>query len=344
MAKWWRRDGTAEAADDEEAPDKPSRLGVRGWWGVVRRTVRGFMDDNLVDWAAALTYYGVLSLFPALIMAVSLVGLLGASGKRTLADNVRQLAPGRFRDSMIGILDSLQGTAPTAGVMAGVGLLLALWSASRYVGALIRALNAVYDMPEGRPLWKLAPLRMLLTLAMIVVLASSALAITFTGRLAEQTGRLLGLGSAFVTAWGVLKWPVLLAIVIVAIGTLYWAGPNVRQPGRRWVTPGCVLAVLVWVAASAGFAVYVANFGSYNRTYGALATAVIFLVWMWFSNVAILVGAEFDAELARGRAIGAGGDGGEPFAEPRDTSKINERDDLGEREPDARSKEPDPAK
>ncbi|MFF5263966.1 YihY/virulence factor BrkB family protein [Actinomadura viridis] len=322
----------AEGKDEHEGlPDKPTAIGRRGWWGVCRRTVTGFQDDNLVDWAAALTYYGVLSLFPGLIVAVSLVGILGTSGTRTLIDNVRQLAPGQFRDSLIGIIGSLQGTAPTAGVMAAVGLLLALWSASKYVAALIRALNAVYDMPEGRPLWKLAPLRLLLTLAMVLLLGASALAVTFTGRLAEETGRILGLGSAFVTVWGIAKWPVLLTIVVVAIASLYWAGPNVRQPGWRWVTPGCVIAVLAWVAASAGFAVYVANFGSYNRTYGALAAAVIFLVWLWLSNVAILVGAEFDAELARARLIAAGGDEDEePYAVPRDTRKISDRDDLSE--------------
>lgn len=312
-------------------PGKEARLGWRGRWGVGRRTVREFRNDNLVDWAAALTYYGVLSLFPALIVAVSLVGLAGASGTKTLVDNVRQLAPGQTRDTLIGIIESLRGTAPTAGLMATAGLLVALWSASKYVAALIRALNAVYDMPEGRPMWKLAPLRLALTLAMVVLLGASALAVTFTGRLAEQAGRVLGLGSAFVTAWGIVKWPVLLLVVIVAIATLYWAAPNVRRPGWRWMTPGCVFAVLVWVAASAGFAVYVSGFGTYNRTYGALAAVMVFLVWMWLSNIAILLGAELDAELARGRRISEGEiTDHEPFAEPRDTRKISDREGLAE--------------
>ncbi|MEU6034584.1 YihY/virulence factor BrkB family protein [Actinomadura sp. NPDC047616] len=310
-----------------KAPDRPTRLGRDAWWGVAKRTAREFRDDNLVDWAAALTYYGVLSVFPALIVAVSLVGLSGQSGTRTLTDNIRQLAPGQLRDVLISMVEGLRGTAPTAGVLAIVALLVALWSASKYVAAFIRAVNAVYDVPEGRPLWKLAPLRVGLTLLMVVLLGASALAVTFTGRLAEQAGRMLGLGSAFVTGWNYAKWPVILLVVIIAVATLYWAAPNVRQAGWRWITPGSALAIVLWIVASAGFAIYVANFGSYNATYGALAGVVIFLVWLWISNLAILLGAELDAELIRARKIAEGApETVEPFAEPRDTRKFSDED------------------
>ncbi|MQY05724.1 YihY/virulence factor BrkB family protein [Actinomadura macrotermitis] len=313
-----------------KAPDKPSQLGRRGWWGVLKRTAREFQDDKLLDWAAALTYYGILSLFPGLLVVVSLVGLAGVSGQQTLIDNIRQITRGQLRETLVSIIQSMQGTRPTAGVFALAGLAVALWSASKYVAAFIRAMNAVYDMPEGRPFWKLAPLRIGLTLAMVLMLGLSAIAVTFTGRLAEQTGKLLGFGSAFVTGWNVLKWPVLLGVVMVAIATLYWASPNVRQPGWRWVTPGCLVAMGSWIVASAGFAVYVSNFGSYNKTYGALAAVVVFLVWMWVSNVAILLGAEFDAELVRGRKIAEGVPAGdEPFAEPRDTRTMDEDDEPG---------------
>ncbi|WP_157407970.1 YihY/virulence factor BrkB family protein [Actinomadura atramentaria] len=277
------------------------RVGPGGWWRAARRTVTSFLADGVLDWAAALTYYGVLSLFPGLIVVVSMVDLAGVSGQRTLVDNVREFAPGPARDTAIALLEDLHGTAPTAGTVAAIGLAVALWSASRYVGALIRALNAVHDVDEARPLWKLAPLRLALTLAMLLLFGASALAVTFTGRLTEQAGRLFGLGEAFVTGWNVLKWPVLLAIVVVAIATLYRAGPDVHEHPRRWITPGCVVAIVTWIVASVGFAVYAANFGSYNRTYGTLAAIVIFLVWLWVSNVAILLGAEFDAELARVR-------------------------------------------
>ncbi|WP_307796910.1 YihY/virulence factor BrkB family protein [Actinomadura barringtoniae] len=296
-----------------------------------KRVVVGFQRDNLADWAAALTYYGVLSLFPALIVVVSLVGLSGVSGTQTLIDNVRQLAPGQFRDILISLLQNLRGTEPTAGLFAAIGLAVALWSSSKYVAAFIRAINALYDMPEGRPMWKLAPLRLLLTLAMVLLIGSSALAVTFTGRFAEQAGKVLGLGSAFVTVWGIAKWPVVLLVVMVAIATLYWAAPNVRQSGWRLIAPGSVFAIVVWIAASAAFAVYVANFSSYNKTYGALSAIVIFLIWMWFSNLAILLGAELDAELMRVRRIEEGvPEESEVFAEPRDTTKISDRDDLSD--------------
>ncbi|GAA4138044.1 YihY/virulence factor BrkB family protein [Actinomadura keratinilytica] len=309
-----------------KAPDRPARLGRDAWWGVAKRTVREFRDDNLVDWAAALTYYGVLSIFPALIVVVSLVGLSGQSGTQTLTDNIRQLPSGQPRDVLISVVEGLSDTAPTAGVLAAAGLLVALWSASKYVAAFIRAVNAVYDVPEGRPLWKLAPLRVGLTLLMVVLLGASALAVTFTGRLAEQAGRMLGLGSAFVTGWNYAKWPVILLVVVIAVATLYWAAPNVRR-GWRWVTPGSALAIALWIVASGGFAVYVANFGSYNATYGALAGAVIFLVWLWISNLAVLLGAELDAELSRARKIAAGApETVEPVAEPRDTRKFSPAD------------------
>ncbi|WP_067827287.1 YihY/virulence factor BrkB family protein [Actinomadura kijaniata] len=321
------RGGTRGERKRGKVPERPTHLGRRGWWQAGRRTFREIRDDQLLDWAAALTYYGVLSLFPGMIVMVSLVGLVGQDGRRALTDNIRQLAPGQVREVLLRAVEGLAASAPTAGVLATAGLLVALWSASRYVAALIRALNAVYDMPEGRPLWKLAPLRVALTLAMVVVLGASALAVTFTGRLAEQAGRILGFESAGVAVWSVVKWPVLLVVVIAAIATLYWAGPNVRQPGWRWITPGCVLAVLAWIVASAGFALYVANFGSYNQTYGALAGVVIFLVWLWVSNVAILLGAEFDAELVRARRMAEGvPEDAEPFAVPRDTRAMSEEE------------------
>ncbi|KAB2350920.1 YihY/virulence factor BrkB family protein [Actinomadura rudentiformis] len=321
------RDEAAEKSTrrSEEPSEGPAQIGLRGWWGVSKRTVAEFQKDNLVDWAAALTYYGILSVFPALIVVVSLVGMSGVSGTQTLVDNVRQLAPSQARDTVISIIQSLQGTAPTASVFAAIGLVVALWSASKYVAAFIRAVNAIYEMPEGRPLWKLAPLRLALTLTMVVLLGASALAVTFTGRFAEWAGDLFGLGSAFVTIWGIVKWPVILLVVMVAIATLYWAAPNVRQPGWRWITPGSAFAILAWIAASGVFALYVANFGSYNKTYGALAAVVIFLVWMWVSNVAILLGAELDAELVRARRIEEGvPEDAVPYAEPRDTRKIDD--------------------
>lgn len=200
-----------------------------------------------------------------------------------------------------------------------VGLAGALWAASGYIGAFIRAANVIWDVPEGRPIWKTVPLRLAITVVTVLLLAVSAVAVVVTGPLADKVGRLIGVGGLAVTIWDVAKWPVLIVIVSFLFAILYYAAPNVRQPGFRWITPGGVLAILLWMIASAAFALYVAKFGSYNKTYGALGGAVIFLVWLWLSNFAMLLGAELNAELARGRQIKTGHPPEkEPFLPPRD--------------------------
>lgn len=325
----------SEASEESErtAPDSPTDLSSRSWRAVLRRTGREFMDDELPDRAAALTYYGVLSIFPALLVLVSLLGIAGEKTTDALLDNLRQLTPGSTRDIIGDAVEQLQASSGTGGVIAVVGLVAALWSASGYVAAFIRTSNKVYDMPEGRPAWKVTPLRLGITLVLMVLLAASAVIVVFTGPLAEQAGKVIGAGDAAVTAWSIAKWPVLVVLVTLMIALLYWAAPNVRGRGFRWLSPGSLLAVLVWLAASAGFALYVANFGSYNKTYGTLAGVIVFLVWLWLSNLAILLGLEFDAELARQRAIAAGLPADEePYVAPRDTRKWPVRLKRGRRD------------
>jgi membrane protein len=310
-----------EQADDQ--PNSPSTLPARSWRAVLRRTGKELLDDELADRAAALTYYGVLSLFPALLVMVSLLGVVGQRATDKILDNIGDLAPGPARDILRDAVVQLGDSGGTGSVLAIVGLLAALWSASGYVAAFIRTSNAVYDLPEGRPVWKLTPLRLALTVTLMLMLAASALIVVFTGPLAERAGRAVGFGDAAIALWGVAKWPVLLLLVVLMIALLYWAAPNVRGRGFHWISPGSVLATLVWLAASAGFALYAANFGSYNKTYGTLAGAIVFLVWLWLTNLAILLGLEFDAELARERAIvsGEAESTEEPYVEPRDTRK-----------------------
>jgi membrane protein len=308
----------------DKAPDEPTDLGGRGWWAALKRTVREFKEDNLTDWAAALTYYGVLAIFPALIVLVSILQLVGESATQPLLDELGKVAPGPAKDIFTSAIEDLQGDQGAAGVLFIVGLLGALWSASGYVSAFMRASNAIYDMEEGRPIWKTLPVRVGLTLVLLVLLAVTTLAVVLTGGLAEQVGNLVGLGDTAVTVWNIAKWPVLLLVVSFMFALLYWAAPNVKQPGFRWVSPGGILAVAGWLIASAAFAFYVSNFGSYNKTYGALGGVIVFLVWLWISNVMILLGAEFNSELERGRAIEGGmrPEDREPFAEPRDTRKM----------------------
>ena len=293
-------------ASRTQAPEEPTDLGGRSWLGVLKRTVREFRDDNLTDWAAALTYYGILALFPALIVLVSILGLIGPSATQPLLDNLGKLAPGAANDVVSGAVRQISANQGAAGVAFVFGLATALWSASSYVGAFIRASNAIYEMEEGRPFWKLRPIQIAITVVMILLLALCAIAVVVTGPLAQQVGDVIGAGSAAVTAWDIAKWPVIAAVIVTMFAILYWAAPNVRQPGFRWITPGGIAALVLWVLASAGFALYVSLFASYNKTYGSLAGVVVFLVWMWISNLAILLGAELNAEVERGRELEAG--------------------------------------
>ena len=308
----------------EEAPDGPTELPGSSWWGAVRRTFGEYKKDNIGDWAAALTYYSVLSIFPGLLVIISLVGMGGASVTEGLTKNLEDLAPGPVREILAKALTELQSAQVGAGLTALIGLVLAIWSASGYVAAFMRASNVVYDVPEGRPIWKTLPIRVGVTLVTLVLLSTSAIAVVVSGPLARRAGDVIGLGSAAVRTFGIVKWPVLLLIVSFLFALLYWASPNAKQ-GFRWVTPGGVLAILLWLAASAGFAFYVANFSSYNKTYGSLAGIIVFLVWLWISNIAILLGAELNAELERGRAITTGHPADEePYVELRDTRALDE--------------------
>ncbi|HSJ18227.1 MAG TPA: YihY/virulence factor BrkB family protein [Solirubrobacterales bacterium] len=277
-------------------------------FATLKRTATEFSEDNLTDWAAALTYYGLLSLFPALIALVSIVGLFGdpQSTTQKVTDIVTQIGPESAAQTFSGPIESITSNRSAAGILFVVGLVVALWSASGYVGAFMRASNVIYETPEGRPFWKLRPLQMLVTLIMVILLALLALALVLTGPLAEAVAEPLGIGDAAVTVWDIAKWPVMLAVVVVMIAVLHYASPNVKLRGFKWVTPGSIVAVVVWLIASAAFAFYVANFGSYDKTYGALGGVVAMLVWLWITNLALLFGHELNAERERSRELAEG--------------------------------------
>ncbi|MFK4593877.1 membrane protein [Streptomyces pristinaespiralis] len=312
---------------ERNAPDKPTTVLKKSFGQVLRGTLKEFKDDELTDRAAALTYYGILALFPALLVLVSLLGIMGQSTTQKVLENIQQLAPGPARDVITNAVTQLQGSSSTGSILAIVGLLGALWSASGYVAAFIRSSNAVYDVPEGRPAWKVLPVRLGVTLALMIMACVSALIVILSGGIAQQLGTALGVGDTAMTVWTYAKWPVLVVLVSLMVALLYWATPNAKVRGFKWITPGSLIAVVIWLVASAGFAFYVANFGSYNKTYGTLAGIIIFLVWLWITNLAILLGLEFDAELVRERAV-AGGypKGEEPYVEPRDTRKWTDED------------------
>jgi len=293
-------------------PGDPTDLTKPSWWATVKRTVREFKEDNLTDWAAALTYYAVLSLFPALIALISIASLVVPAQDfvRVLTDLIGQLGPASAVDTFRGPIEGL-AKSTKAGFGLVIGLAVALWSASGYIGAFMRASNAIYEKPEGRPFYKLRPLQLLVTLVLVLMAAIVLLALIASGPVAETVGSAVGLGDAAVTAfqWG--KWPVLLVVIMLMLAILYYASPNAKLAGFKWISPGSVLAVVVWVIASALFAFYVANFGSYDKTYGALGGVIVFLVWMWITNIAVLLGAEMNAEVERAREIQAGVPGAE---------------------------------
>jgi membrane protein len=308
---------------DDDEPDSPTELGKRSWIAVLKRTWREFREDNLTDWAAALTYYGILSIFPGLLVLVSLLGLVGASATQPLIDNLGQVAPGQAKDIATNALEGLQSNRSAGGAIAIVGLAAALWSASNYVGAFIRASNAIYEIGEGRPFWKIRPLQIGVTIVMVLMLALCAVAVVVTGPLAEAVGDVVGLGSTAVGIWNIAKWPVIAIVFMAMLAFLFYVAPNIRHPRFQWVSPGAVVAVVIWLIASGAFALYVANFGSYDKTYGSLGGVIVFLTWLWISNIAVLLGAELNAEVERGRQIERGMDPEtEPFMEPRDTRKL----------------------
>jgi membrane protein len=317
---------TAGLNERPQVPSGPTEMGGGRWLAAGKRTLREFGDDQLQDRAAALTYYAVLAIFPGLLVLVSLLGLFGKSATQPLITNLTQAAPGNVRQIITNAVNNLQSGHGAAGFAAILGIVLALWSASGYIAAFMRAANVVWDVPEGRPFWKTTPVRIGVTVLIMVMLVASALIVVVTGGLARHVGQVLGIGSTAVTVWDIAKWPVLLIIVILMISILYWVAPNAKR-GFQWVSPGGVLAVVAWLAASGLFAVYVANFSHYNKTYGSLAGVIVFLIWLWISNIAILFGAEFNAELERGRAAAGAGVplGQEPYVEPRDMRKLRRK-------------------
>ena len=316
---------SADNADSDQAPDGPTDIPTPGWRAILKRALQQFKHDNVTDRAAALTYFGVLAMFPGLLVLVSLLGLLGRSTTQKVLKNVDQLAPGNVKSFLNTVIEQTQGRAGAASVAAILGIVIAVWSASGYIAAFMRATNQIYNVDEGRPIWKTAPVRLAVTVVIMLMLIASALMVVVTGSIATQFGKALGIGHTAVLVWDIAKWPVLLILVSVMFSLLYWACPNVKQPGFRWISPGGVLAVIIWLVASGAFALYVSFSGSYNKTYGSLASVIVFLVWLWITNIAILLGAEFNAEAEHQRLIQAGlPEDVQPFVELRDTSKLTD--------------------
>jgi membrane protein len=303
----------AEPRRSGRRPEGPPHARKGSMFQTAKRTLTEFKEDNLTDAAAALTYYAVLSIFPALVAMIALVGLVGnpQTITRELTSLVSSIGPASAAQTFKEPIASLAHGSGATGILLIVGVAAALWTASGYVGAFMRAANTIYEVEEGRSFVKLRPLQLLVTLILVVLLALVLLAVVVTGPIASKVGSAIGAGSAAVTAWDIAKWPVLLIVVIFMIAVLYYAAPNARLRGLKSIMPGAALAVVIWLIASAGFAFYVANFGSYNKTYGTLGAVIAMLVWLWITNVAILLGVEVNAERERSRQLREGTPGAE---------------------------------
>jgi len=312
-------------APAERTPDSPAGLSGTSKKATFKRTFKEFSANEGTDRAAALTYYGIQALFPALIALVSVLGIIGPSATQPLIDNLKSAPiPGPAQDILTGTLTNLGKNQGAAGLTFIIGLLLALNSASSYIAAFSRASNAIYEVEEGRPIWKLKPAQLGTTLVLILLLVIVIVGIAVTGPIAEKVGNLIGAGSSFATVFDLAKIPVLLLVVAFMIAFLYWAAPNVKQPGFKFFSPGGLFALVVWLVASALFALYVATAANYNKTYGPLGGIIVFLIWLWITNIAIVLGAQFNAELQRSQQIEGGHAAplDQPYLEPRDTSKI----------------------
>ncbi|MER7797902.1 YhjD/YihY/BrkB family envelope integrity protein [Microbacterium sp. NPDC096154] len=325
---------------DPNHPDKPDSLGdieKPSWKYVLKKTIGEFSDDQCPDLAAALTYYAVLSMFPALIAIFSLLGVIGQGPQAANAvlGIVDQVAPGGASETLRGPIEELAGSQ-AAGFALISGVVLAVWSASGYVGAFSRAMNRIYEIDEGRPFWKLKPQQLGITLLAILLVVVAVVLLIVSGPIAEAIGQAIGIGDTGLLIWQIAKWPVLAFVVVFLVAALYYFTPNAKQPKFRWVSAGAVIAIVTLVIATLGFGFYVANFSNYERTYGSLAGVIIFLLWLWITNIALLFGAEFDAELERGRELQAGMEAEERIQLPaRDMTKIEkaaakEEKDLAE--------------
>ena len=326
---------TAPAPDDSRKPDSPRDVTKPSWKYIARKTLREFTKDQCPDLAAALTYYSVLSIFPALLALVSLLGIFGQAEKTTsaLLEIVAGFAPADTVEAIKQPVEQLSSNS-AAGFALVFGILTALWSASGYVGAFGRAMNRVYEVDEGRPFIKLRGTMLAVTIATVLIVLVLSAMLVLSGPVAESVGNALGLGGAFLTAWNILKWPVILLLVILAIAILYYATPNVKQPKFRWMSLGSAIALVIFLLASLAFGFYVANFNSYDKTYGAIGGVIVSLLWLWILNMSLLFGAEFDAEMERGRQLQAGIEAEETIQlPPRDTKQSDklqarEEDDI----------------
>ncbi|MEW1808460.1 YihY/virulence factor BrkB family protein [Pseudarthrobacter sp. NPDC080039] len=323
---------TAPPPDDARKPEAPPQLRKQFWSYGIKRTIREFSKDQCPDLAAALTYHAVLSVFPALLILVSLLGLIGRGDETAsaLLSVVQKVAPGSV-DFIKAPVQQLTH-APSAGFALIAGIVVALGSASGYVGAFGRAMNRIYEIDEGRPVWKLRPTMIAVTLVAVILVALMAVMLIVSGPIAEAAGQALGIGDAGLLVWNIAKWPIIIGLLMVVIAILYYVTPNVKQPKFRWISMGSFVSLVVFALISVVFGLYIANFSNYEKTYGTIGGGIVLLLWVWILNMSLLFGAELDSEVERARELQGGIETEESIQlPPRDTKRS---DKLHEKEQD----------
>jgi membrane protein len=327
------KERTAPDPEDPRKPDSPTEISKPSWGYVVKRAISEFSKDDCTDLAASLTYFAVLSLFPALLAIVSLLGVFGQGQATTQA--ITGFLEGAAPPELVTLLEDpinnlTSGTG--AGLALVVGIVGALWTASGYTGAFGRAMNRIYEVEEGRPIWKLRPMNLLVTLMLVLIVVLIMLMVLISGGIAQWVGDLVGLGATAVTVWNIAKWPVVVLLAIVLIAVLYYFTPNVKQPKFRWISMGSIVALVVAAVAALAFTWYVSNFASYNATYGIIGSVIVLLLGLWIINNVLLLGAEIDAEVERGRQLQGGIKAEETIQlPPRDTRQVDKKDKKAEK-------------
>jgi membrane protein len=322
----------APSPDAPEKPDEVSDIAKPTWKYVFRRAWLEFRKDNCTDLASGLTYHAALSMMPGLLAVVSLLGIFGQGRQTTEAITgfIRDHATPEVAGFLQGPIEQL-ASSNKAGLALVAGIVGALWAASGYVGAFGRAMNRLYEVGEGRPIWILRPVYLVVTVVLVVLVVVMLGILFLSGPVAATVADAIGLGSIGHTVWSIVKWPIVLVLAITLIAVLYYSTPNVKQPRFRWISVGSIVALVAMAIAGLAFAFYVANFSKYNATYGTIGSVIIVLLGLWIMNLALLLGAEVDAETERGRELQAGIRAAETIQlPPRDTRQVEKREEQTE--------------
>jgi membrane protein len=280
---------------------------MREWFAALKRTAKQFLEDDCLGLGQQVAFSALLAFFPSVILLIGLLGLFGPGTYNSLKDLLGAVAPGAVLDAIELAKKSSAGRPTAATIAFLVGLIGALWAASGATAAIMKAVNRAYGRSETRPFWRVRLTALVLVIATGIATAGMFILIVFGGPLGEAIADKAGLGTAFKLVWGILRWPIAFGAILLFFTFVYYLAPDTEQRSWKWITPGSVLGALLWLALSGLFALYTSFSSSYDKTYGSLAGAIILLLWLYYSSLALLFGAELNAGLDRQADIRAAG-------------------------------------